>query len=88
MVSAIMTAATKPVTGPSPITVPNAICCITRVAEQRTDHHADAIHRHRHADAGSRESETVHRIGNEYGEQQKRAVLKMNWVTNTGRSSG
>ena len=33
VVSAITPAATKPVTGPSPITVPNDIRCITRVAK-------------------------------------------------------
>src|SRR4051795_6785037 len=54
VVSAITAAATKPVTGPSPITVPKASHPRRR---ERPDHHADAIHPKRHADAGGRQAE-------------------------------
>ncbi|MGY4224551.1 hypothetical protein ACVMIH_001912 [Bradyrhizobium sp. USDA 4503] len=44
--------------------------------EQRTDHHADAVHRKRGADAGGAEPEMAHRIGHEHGEQQERRSVE------------
>ena len=38
---------------------------------ERTNHHADTVHRKRGADAGGRQAEAVHRIGHEHCEQQE-----------------
>jgi hypothetical protein len=54
VVSAMIPAAMKPVTGPSPMTAPKERRRIARVANQRANNHADAVHRKRGADARRR----------------------------------
>ena len=39
--------------------------------QQRADHHADAVHRQRRADAGGGQAEMAHGVGHEHGEQQE-----------------
>ena len=76
IVSAITPAATKPVTGPRPITVPKANAAHHAGGEQRADHHADAVHRQRRADAGGGQAEMAHGIGHEHREQQERGGVE------------
>ena len=87
MVKAMTTAATKPVTGPSPITVPNCRRCITRVATSApttmpTPYIASTVPM---PDAERPKRRTAY--GTKTASTTNHPVLKMNWVTNTGRSS-
>ncbi len=56
VVSAITPAATKPVTGPKPDHGAERQPPHHPRRQQRADHHADAVHRQRRADAGRRDS--------------------------------
>ena len=75
VVSAITAAATKPVTGPRPTTVPKARGDHPR-CQKRADHHADPVHREHGADTAGGKSEVADRIGHEHRQDQERSGVE------------
>jgi ribonuclease E len=67
------TDATRPVTGPSPITVPTPHHARR---QQCSDHHTDAVHRKRGTDEGCGQAKTPHGIGHEHRQKQERRRIE------------
>ena len=72
VVSAITAAATKPVDRSEPDHGAEGEPLHHPRRRERADHHADAIHPERHADAGGGQAEMAHGIGHEHRKQQER----------------